>query len=1674
MKPSSPASTGPAGAHFEGQVGAHYLLSMLVDSEPRGLPGTAIDRIEFQRGAEGHPLDDIVVHAHDDQGSGAVLEIQVKRETSFAPSDRRFRDVVAQIAEAFRQPLFLTTRHELSVAVARTSHRIEGPYQQVLTWARVLGCARTFMDRIQRPGSANELMREFIKTFKNNLRTAQAEDDDETVWRLLSRFHILPFDYTVSGSTAEALDKERAVRALHSVEVPRAGDFRRFLVETAIETAANGGDLTRERLIERVRNGTFRLAVHRRYHEARRVLTEASRHALDDIGDQVRGVTLTRVESANAVRAALDQGRYVEIRGDAGVGKSALLKHVAEGLSKEAPIIVLRPDRTSPGGWTRMRSDLGFDGTAQDLLVHLAGSGSTTIFLDGLDFFSQEERLTVRDLVREAAKVPGVSVIATARREFGNSDEPNWLTVEPLETLGRADAVIVGELTETEVDELRNADPELSPLLAESHPARAVARNLFRLSRLTEHVDAESPRTEMDMAEQWWRIADGTIDGRRDRSRLLQNLAEQAVSGTEPSNARGHPSRAVDTLVQSETLADLGGDRVAFRHDIYRDWAIANMLYSQPQLRTRLALERTAPAALIRGVELAARLSLERADDDSGWRVLLDEVSHRGTHGSWRRAVLLAAVRSEIAVELLKRISVLLLADGARLLCELIRTVIAVDTIPAREFAAPGVDPATFPENLHFPGGPSWWRLIRWLLTVGENLPSSAIPEVADLYAGWCVLGEDQITPKLVPWLHRWLTEIESAGLPEHYQERSRPFGGVLSNEQERLLETNLRSAFLLCCHHTPSLATEYLRSLHGRRHGDSLVGIVLKSPGSLSRAAPEELAEFTMAALIPDPARHESGTVARRNAFEYGNHPFMLPSPELGPFGDLLRHAPPIGLNLIRRMVDHAVSFYSSGRSDSPDTLSIPFSDCDRTFPWRKSYGWARAFRGPDTVVTTALMALTKWGHRRIADGDSVDAVLADMLGSSSAPAAYLLVAVDLLVAHWPLSRQAAVPFLACPELLCLDRDLALSERHSGGTAETSAARAVRHCSLYDLLPQYALTPPIEQRERLASLLRAAAERLGPYGECSHLGDPDFMVFHALNAIDPTNWKLADRADGTQITEYVVPDEEERHLARLNQQFQEQHADVELQTVIKLAVDDSTKSSPELAVAATAWAGRQAVPAQDHWVVVAAAALAMRDGDDALRERSHAWAREVFSNAFQSPPGPFGTHTGLWFNPVAIAFTGWVHLPKRSNARQDRRAILELTARDDCAAIPGFRAVAAVIAAPDERLPRAILRTAFAACIRVRHRGRESAQHSADRSETDRRRVRSAIDAELSWLDGTGDEPTWPTFPLRQFRMRPAYLPLDPQFEAKHDSCPAPPPRAQANLHAATRWLDGVSDLFDVATRPWLITVAKAYGQWTTEANGAELSDIRGHDPELLDWNDAYFKVVAHCLPGMEQPESDAFAIDLITSLPDEPFVRAADGFLRHVDKLYFGSHRLSEQQAVHTRSRLVDRVLRSRSWRHCNVGSMFVENNLGRAIAALFLADGYIRPPRCLLRPEGVDRMEPLLPVLQPIAVRFTAFHVVLSLFEVETRPDHLEFIIVAAEAWLRTHPDSSMFWVDYEAGRRVCSLIDAIRQQHPPSLRQGSALRNRVDYVLSALVSAGVTEAAHLEDVLSSDEA
>ena len=1712
----SPATSGPAGSLFEGQVGAFYLLSLLTGKEPRGLLGTTIERVAFQRASEGRPLDDVIVQAQDEHHLPAVLEIQVKRGITFTPTDQVFGKVISQIVQASRKPEFSTIRYELAIATARTSQKIDGAYQEVLTWARNIGDAATFAARIDRPGSANENMRKFVRTFKSHLRSTGSPDDDETAWRLLRRLQILIFDFIVQGSEFEAHVRERAALALHPDDTSRAGALWASLVELAVRIAATGGDLTRDRLIEEIRGQSFRLAGDRRYASARAALAEASRNSLADISDRIGNVVLTRHEHVAAVRTALDSSRYIEIRGDAGVGKSGVLKHFAEQLATEARVIVLNPWRTTPKGWSAMRAVIGFDGSARDLLSDFAADGGAILFVDNLDFFKDDEQRTVVDLIRVAADVPGFAVIATARRNFG-IEEPSWLPADTLNRLGSAEPIVIGELSEDEVAEIRHADPNLAPLLADTHPARDVARNLFRLGRLaTLPGDAQGLHTEIDMAEQWWKTADGKRDdSHRDRARLLKALAEETISCAESPNVRHYPPLAIDALVQSETLRDLGNDRVAFRHDVLREWAIGNLIHAEPMIIERLPLDRPASAALARGLELAARMALERATDGTQWQSLLDRVSREGTHGSWRRVALLALVRSEIGHRLLVRASGLLLANNARVLCELIRLIMAVDVVPASKlFAAIGIDPAMIPSSLNVPSGPSWYRLIKWLLSLEQNVPVAAIPNVVDLYTAWSIGmgGEDPLTPLLMPWFYQWLMEIETARDAKSLLELRRPFDGQIDHERIASLESDLRTSFLGFCRRTPELAVKYLGTLSQRHHRpQDVIRSILKFRGTLAQAAPAELAEFTKMALIPQQRhRDEEGNHNRsRGPFTHHDLDFLPSSPAQGPFFDLLIHAPQHGTALIRQLVDHAIAFYTGGREHGTDIIIISFLDGERTFPWTRSYAWSRE-SVDHYCVTSALMALEAWAHRRIESGEMFETVLADTLGPSGSPVTYLLVAVDIILSHWPKSRETAIPFVACPELLCLDRErhilenvafpdllgLKALEKEPVGmvSLDSLRKRVSRYAALDELLSKYAVSGPAEQREALTILLHRAAARLGPPNEQLGLRDPAFMVVHALNRLDPSNWREVHipMSDGTQSQgrEYMPPETERQQLAVLHSAAQDKWADFSMQTSVMQALDDSSNSSSQFAVVAVEWAQRAGATPERHdtdedanededWMrvhaVVSAATIAMRDGDAEFRATHHAWARRIFAQALQAKDDPVHRfRSGLRYNPVAIAFVGMIYALKDKSGTKEIRWLLEVTTRREPAAAYGLGAAGSTLVAIDERLLRAVLRCAFAACIQFHREWGVPEEAVTARVDRQRKRLKKAVAAELAWLADKRSEPDWPAFPMDTPRLRRSLRVRGGRIERDEPVPMGSLPEEYADHQAAAVWLTQSRGLVDMNKRPWLREMARTYVSWTAQANGVGLTANEEVQSSPLEWNDAYFDLLARILPGLALPEIEQLALELIVSLPDRSFYDILPPFLRRVDAVYFNDRGLPEPIMTSIRTTLANRLLASQGWKRLkNSRSASIETHIGPAIAVLFFNDyGFTQSAKCYLNPGSVDLLAPFLTVLETLVKSGPSYFVAsvaLNLLEVSPRSTHLPFIIAAARAWLESYSDDSEFWAGHGFGRRFCVWVEEVHSREPTIFVRNGAMRLDLDRVLAALVSLGVAEATRLEEAL-----
>ncbi|MFC6950262.1 hypothetical protein ACFQI9_37895 [Paraburkholderia dipogonis] len=824
----SPAAAGPSGALLEGHVGAQYLLPLLSGAEARGLPGVVVTRVAFQRAGLNHPMDDVIVTGHDRQGRPAILELQAKRTISFTASDKIFADVVALACRAVAKPEFATTRYELAVAIARTSTRIEQHIQDVLRWAREYQGAEDFFGRLNQPGGAHQAMRDFVAAFRKHMHTAGAAHDDVAVWRLLSRFQVLAFDFEQPGSVCAQLARERCALLLAPQDMGRAGELWDSLQLIALQVDAAGGDVDGPALRERLAaERDYRFAGDRRLHVARGRLAETAENTLSTISSRVHGVAIDRGGHVAAALSALEQGRYLEIRGAGGVGKSSVLKDLAQRIGVESRVVIVAPHRVPEGGWAALAAQLGCELSAREFLTDLAGDGGGTLFIDGLDRFDDlGQRATVADLIRAAAQVRGFRVVMTARPDF-DADARAWLPAQALQELGEASPLIIDELTGDEVAQLRNADFALAALLRPGHPAEKLVRNLYRLDRLARGVVAEAsaPFSEAQMAWQWWTTGDSAeAAGRLERRRLMRSLAVHSLASSTPMDTSTLPAEAVVALTGSGSLRALSSIRVEPAHDVLRDWAVGCLLHEEPEHFAAIVLDTPTPVRVLRGVELAAQLSAELGSDATAWWALLDRVSVPGAHGSWRRAVLLALSRSERAGEVLNRCLPALAADKAEPLADLVRAVITVDSQPAAPlWAALGIDTSKLTEDFVAPSGPAWLNLIVWSLAIGDQLPHAAVPQFVDLYSRWCNVfaGQDGWSPVLVARLYVWLVEVEAKNHP-----RASGFDAWIATKNAPGLsmttaqENDLRTAFLMWCRLRPTDAESYLKGWPPTRIG--------------------------------------------------------------------------------------------------------------------------------------------------------------------------------------------------------------------------------------------------------------------------------------------------------------------------------------------------------------------------------------------------------------------------------------------------------------------------------------------------------------------------------------------------------------------------------------------------------------------------------------------------------------------------------------------------------------------------------------------------------------------------------------------------------------------------------------------------------------------------------------
>ena len=1686
---SSPVGRGGAGTYIEGQLGAYYLLQMLAGSDARGLPNARIERVQLQGENEGYALDDLIVHGVSDKGT-ALLEIQSKRTIRFSPKDPIFEGVCEQIVRSnpAEKP---TDRHLLAVATQRTSYSISGPYQDVLEWAHRAQSGGQFFARLALQGVASEEMRSFAKAFRSKLVAHGVADEDEAIWAIIRRFMILEFDFESAAPESKAHALTLARQVLAPEDATRAEALWSNLIELVIETGKVGGSVTRESLIENLTTRGFHLAGGQNFALARAKLAEMSRHALMEIGTTVGGVNLPRLGALTDLEKARDEHRFIEITGKPGVGKSWVLRHFAERIGREGHVIVLDPVGTPDGGWSALAQRLDIPGTAKNFLWDLAASGGGVLFIDGLEMFSSaERRRTVNDLLREIAEVPGFTVVVSKRPDVGVEDT-GWVAADALVNLGTPCQIIVGELNDDEVAALSAAAPELRALLSRDHPAASIARNLYRLAQLLKVPRSADIRTEAALADRWWKSADGAkSDDVRPAQRLLAELAEAALAGQELIEASTDtPARA--HLLHRLTLSEPRRDRLSFYHDVLRDWAIGARLNEDISLLDSVDLSVPPSPRVARGIEFAGRFALELGPDGSNWTALLGALSRRGAHDAWRRQALMAILRSELSSQLLNRCRAALLADGGALLVEICTAIVATETISAASVlekvdAKGGEHPIEVPGSLRIATTLSAPTVLMWCSVNASEIPMQSIAAIVKLaeVQSLTITSVRALGRATAKMLFGWLMQLDLRDATITIPGAESP--PWLERQVRTTMIEDLRTMALLFASHAPDHTKAYLTAI-AKENDHYKVKAIRPFSKTLAVVAPNELAALIKCSLIEQPRRGRSRRDSLNGAFGFSDTDYMPVSPAQPPFLDLLDANPKTGLDLIRILVDAAVEHRADGVKAETDGFTIVFEGKPRFFPWVQTYYWSRSSQAQEYAASSGLMALEAWSHERLEKGEDVDAVLWDILGPEGSCAAYLLIALDVLLSHWPKTRDALVPFVANPDLLANDRTRLTLEELGGGMMLQKepkgrvmladlGKRQSRSISLEQLIPYYIGEDDSGQNVR--SLLTKAVEKAGPYSDEADFGDPTFMGSYALNMLDRANWVEIEGG-----LAYRSPRQEAEHLERLEARRQAHERSFTIEARIRLAINDPAKGSPDLAREAVAYAAGDLPDYSDtdhlksrSTRLISTAMLVARDGDDALLDEHDDWVRAVIATALTEEFDRSGSSDRLEFHRPAQGICALIHLWRRRQLVSDRNQLLRTVARQDHAAVIAIAAARESIDEVNPQLIKAAVRIAFTSCRWRWHPHDDDASTREAYEKEKAGQDADAVAAEIAWLDG-GVESNWPDLPEEtpSFSRQPRMIvPSNGSYVMpKRENDSFRRSSKEAVVHVDTRGLARWISLLrgeGSALLSWYGEIVYAYALWSARLNGHGYSADAELNQTPDNWNQQFYILLAAALMDTAESRFESLLKPII-DLPDRSFCDVAETLIHAADVRYFNEPNRLPDRAFALRQRLVTRTLALNRWSwDRRRGELGIDIETGPTIGMLLM--NFHNPfsgSKSYLIPGVFERVDPLLKTLRPMMQGGpTAFIALCTMNTLNVAPTarHLDFLLFAVETWLNKTNDDRAMWDELGIGRKICEWFKAAGVDDPSLYRQKHPSRSRIDTILGRLVSLGISEAHELE--------
>lgn len=1051
----NPYSTANGGVTFEQLVGASYLVSLLAGHMSRGLDRGITKEVRFQRRWSQCLLDDIVV-VSSDKSRERKLALQIKHDLTFSVSDDTFARVIRECWVTFVGSSgweFDQETDRIGIGIGIYNGKVDKHFQPLLEWARTSSDATEFLEKISTPSFSSDEKRDYVEIIRNLLTRAKGSDiADDELWRFLKCLVVIHFDLENSGSRDSQYCWNHLLDQLKIRDQSQATTLFDTLTSVVAGYSRSAGSLDLNTLRAKI---SVDLKDYPGLVPDLDFLRRHSDTVLDSIRSTIGGkVRLTRSELVDDVEIAIRKNEVVVITGEPMVGKSVLLKLLANRLRSEGEVIALSVDRLSGLTLENFLHNINIQSDFQSILSAIGNSPLRCILVDGLErvLVDEDKKRVLNDLIIAVQRYNNSILSKKGHAEYcwkivfacrSLDVDVILMNLETRKNLANEslEKIELKSLTDREMVEVTHYFPGLAALVSQEHLKEILSRPLV-LDILTLPDISLSPKevpqvlTETWLLKWFWkqvvRLGEGSRTGRGNpdtREQLLIRIGQQLSDGGKfVQICSDMDSEAISGLV-SDRLLVKEDNRLRFAHDVFEDWTLA-VVFRQETDIPKFLEQKNEQIYLTRAFRLYVLMILEIQQRPDVWLDLLIALEKENTLSPrWYQDALIAPLLSQMANGLLQLVEQCLFADGAILLSKFLKALrtICVQPDPRAHLLLGNLPEEEHEKYLAYLTIPIWEQ---WILVIQIVLRN--IDKLSDecLFEFSCVVEKWMTITKGNQLFRKDIAELSLTLLDERFLRMDSE--STLGYECKEELRENLIKSVLWAADCLPDKVSDFVKQ-RALRSGDSgywdfeeLICEIGWKP--LCEYLPETAADVLEAILCEEPGPDR-----------YGNRHFVLmdlgiespnwhpPAYSESPFLTFLTHHPDEGLNLINRIVNHATRLWKvreelkGGRKPISQTVQLQNNSIE---VWGDEivYNWYRyPSTAPDTV-TCALMALEYWMNHSIGNGIDPKEILEKVLKDTESVAT-VGVCSSVTLANHEKCQEAVLPILENPAFWFMDQ---------------------------------------------------------------------------------------------------------------------------------------------------------------------------------------------------------------------------------------------------------------------------------------------------------------------------------------------------------------------------------------------------------------------------------------------------------------------------------------------------------------------------------------------------------------------------------------------------------------------------------------------------------------------------